>query len=184
MKRIVFLMLFSLLVVVSSFSQVQNKFFGATIGVSDLNTTYSCMYNYFEEKPAFLFGIMTVTNNKVYAGYKWDAINAHFRNGKFFQINLRYHENFKADSYSIKTIYAHLEQALKNKYGGRVSLTVIPDEYGQSGIIYFDGRYAVCLKKLWKINERNEKEYYEVELWYWDDNLKNEPERPIINDDL
>lgn len=183
MKRIVFFMLFSLLVVVSSFSQVQNKFFGATIGVSDLNTTYSCMYNYFGVKPAFLFGIMSLTN-KVYAGYKWDAINAHFRNGKFFQLNLRYHGNLKADSYSIKTIYAHLEQELKNKYGGRVSLTVIPDEYGQSGIIYFDGRYAVSLTKRWQINERNEKEYYEVQLWHWDENLKNEPERPIINDDL
>lgn len=179
MKRIVFFMLFSLLVVVSSFSQVQNKFFGATLGVSDLNTTYSCMYNYFGVKPAF----MSVTN-KVYAGYKWDAIVAYSRNGKFYQLNLRYHENFNADSYSIKAIYTLLEQDLKNKYGGRVSLTVIPDENGQSGIIYFDGRYGVSLTKRWQINERNEKEYYEVQLWYWDENLRKEPVRPIINDDL
>jgi hypothetical protein len=183
MKRIVSFMLFSLLIVVSSFSQVQNKFFGATIGVSDLNTTYSCMYDYFGAKPAFPFGIMSL-QNKVYAGYNWDAINAHFRNGKFCSLNLIYHGHRKADSYSIKTIYAHLEQELRNKYGGRVSLTVIPDEYGQSGIIYFDGRYAVSLIKRWQINERKEKEYYEVQLGYWDEKLKNEPERPIINDDL
>ena len=73
---------------------------------------------------------------------------------------------------------------MKNKYGGRVSLTVIPDEYGKSGIIYFDGRYAVGLVKLWQINKRNEKEYYEVQLWYWDENLKKESVRPFTNDDL
>ena len=178
MKRFFSTLLLSLLVSTTAVSQIQNKFFGATLGESDINTTYSCMYDYFEEKPFYPLGILSV-QNKVYAGYKWDAINAHFHNGKFAQLNLRYHGNMNAGSQNIIHIYNRLKNDLTTKYGE--SPTIIPDEYGNVGLYYYDGRYAVELIMNWHINEKNEKEYYEVGLWYSDVKLINEPK---INNDL
>lgn len=182
MKKIISLLLFSLLIAMPSFSQVQNKFFGATMGVSDINTTYSCMYNYFGEQPAYPFGILSI-QHKSFAGYKWDAINAHFRNGIFAQLNLRYNNNYKASSQTILNMYNTLKTELSNKYGNRLKKNIIPDENGESGFYYFDGRYAVSLILYWQIKAKK-KVYHEVDLWYWDAKIINEPERPRINSEL
>ena len=148
-----------------------------------MNTTYYCMYDYFEDKPGMPAGIISV-GNKVFAGYRWDAINAHFHNGKFSKLNLRFYGNWEASSQSILVVYNSLKQDLINRYGVHLSLREHPDKNGVSGFYFYDGRYVVSLELCWHMNERNEKRYYEVGLWYLDVKLMNEPESPVINNDL
>lgn len=184
MRKNYLTILLFLLIAVSSFSQVQNKFFGATLGVSDANATYSSMYNYFGEKPAIPLGLdygMTV-GNKNYAGYRWDAIIAYFHNGKFSNIQLRYHNDWKASSQTIQNAFENLKRALKAKYGGKTSImykSIMQND--EEGFVYFDGRYGVKLKKRGDVKK---KKYTEVDLEYWDNKLIQEPKRPIINNDL
>lgn len=184
MKNNYLTILLFLLIVVPSFSQVQNKFFGATLGSSDANATYSCMYNYFGEKPAIPLGLDYGMNvgNKYYAGYRWDAIIAYFHNGKFSNVQLRYHNNWKASSQTIQNTFENLKRALQSKYGGNTSImykSILQDD--EEGFLYFDGRYGVKLKMIGDIKKNN---YNEVDLEYWDNKLFQEPKRPIINSDL
>ena len=173
-----------LFVAISSFSQVQNKFFGATLGFSDVNATFSSMYNYFGEKPAIPLGLDfgMVIGNKNYAGYKWDAIVAYFHNEKFSNVLLRYHNDWNASSQTIQYVFEDLKKALKAKYGGKTSIMYknILQDY-EEGFLYFDGRYVVKLKMR---GNTKEKIYTEVDLEYWDNKLIQQPKHPIINDDL
>lgn len=173
-----------LLLTVPSFSQVQNKFFGATLGISDVNATYSSMYNYFGEKPAIPLGLEfgMIVDNKNYAGYRWDGIIAYFHNEKFSVILLRYFNDWKASSQTIQNVYENLKRELKVKYGGNTAIlykSILQDD--EEGFLYFDGRYGVKLKMKGDIKK---KKYTEVDLEYWDNKLIQEPKRPTINDDL
>ena len=173
-----------LLIATPSFCQVQNKFFGATLGMSDANATYSSMYNYFGEKPAIPLGLDygMVVGGKNYAGYRWDAIIAYFHNGKFSNIQLRYHNDWKASSQTIQNVFENLKKALKAKYGGITAIMYknILQDY-EEGLLYFDGRYGVKLKMRGDTKKKN---YTEVDLEYWDNKLIQQPKHPIINDDL
>ena len=184
MKRIIIILL-SLLSMTSSFAQVQNTFFnGAILGKSDMQTTYSIMANYFGEVPSNFFGILSM-KEPIYAQYKWDAINAHFHNGKFAQVNLRYFTDgyAKRSSDNIYHRYLSLKQSLDNKYKGRVKAYKLPENPGEEGFYYYDGRYAVSLTLIYRI-AKNQKVYTETQLWYWDAKLMNESEKPQINNDL
>lgn len=184
MKKRFFSLMVILFVAISSFSQVQNKFFGATLGHSDANATYSSMYNYFGEKPSIPLGLdygMAI-GNKNYAGYRWDAIIAYFYNGKFSNVRLRYHNDWKASSQTIQNVFENLKKELKAKYGGKTSIMYknILQNY-EEGFLYFDGRYGVKLIMKGDIKKKN---YTEVYLEYWDNKLIQQPKHPIINDDL
>lgn len=186
MKKIS-LFLLSLFIAIPTFSQIQNKFFGATFGVSDISTTYSCMSKYFGKKPsieAFKFAGFIPLGDVNYAGYKWDAINVHFNvNGKFSEVGFFYNGNYNASSQTILNRYNSLKKELTTKYGNNKNY--IPDKNGNSGFYYYDGRYYVSLILRWCINDvRKGKEYTEVQLWYWDEKTKSEPERPRINNAL
>lgn len=186
MKRVILFTLFSLLMSVASFSQVQKNFFGATLGVSDLNETYMALYNYFGEKPYAPIGIISYSK-KDYAGYWWGAINVHFHNGKFAQVNFRY-TNFlnNATSDQILRRYNFLRRELDLKYKGNVECRT-SDDGSEKGIVYYDGRYAVSLILRYYTNEKNITQYSEAALWYWDIPLVRQPEQPeppVINNDL
>lgn len=178
-------LLVSLLVAVPSFSQVQNKFFGATLGVSDMNSTYSSMYNYFNEKPSAtnLFEVVISVSDKSFAGYKWDHINTYYHNEKFAKLGLRFNGNYHASSQTILSVYNSLQKALADKYGGKLKINKIQKDW-EKAIYYFDGRYYVSLEIHWQLNNKKEKQYTEVDLWYVDNKLLNEPKRPKINEEL
>ncbi len=183
MKRVILFTLFSLLMSVASFSQVQKNFFGATLGVSDFNETYMAMYNYFDEKPYVPIGIISYSN-KIYAGYRWGAINVHFHNGKFAQVNFRFNPDLNnATSEQIISRYNNLREALDLKYKGNAEFKTF-DDGSEKGITYYDGRYAVSLNLRYYTNKKNITQYSEAALWYWDVPLMRQPERPVINNDL
>ena len=185
MKKRFFSLMVILFVAISSFSQVQNKFFGATLGVSDMNSTYSSMYNYFNEKPnaTNLFEVVISVFDKYFAGYKWDCINTYYHNDKFAQLGLRFMGNYQASSQRILSVYNSLQKALADKYGRTLKMNQV-QEGGVKAIYYFDGRYLVSLELNWHLNSKKVKEYYEVDLWYSDKKLLSEPIRPKINDEL
>ena len=141
MNRIFYTILFFFTVSIPAFSQIQNKFFGATLGVSDIETTYSAMYNYFGKKPKIILGFVTQGGQSQYfAGYNWDAINAYFHNGRFSQVFLRYHGNWNASSEIIISVYENLKKELNAKYGGRPTIMYKSiQEDCHKGFLYFDG---------------------------------------------
>lgn len=184
-KNIIVLLL--LLLSTLSIAQVQNKFFGgAVLGKSSTQSTYLMMANYFGKAPTNYFGILCI-GDVVYAKYKWDAVNVHFHNDKFAQVNLRYvdwgYGNKRRTSDDIYQRYLNLNESLVNKYFCKVKSYIAPQEPGQSGTYYTDGKYAVSLILKYRL-EKNVKVYTEVQMWYWDVELMQEPPKPQINDDL
>ena len=159
MKKRFFSLMVILFVAISSFSQVQNKFFGATLGVSDMNSTYSSMYNYFNEKPnaTNLFEVVISVFDKYFAGYKWDCINTYYHNDKFAQLGLRFMGNYQASSQRILSVYNSLQKALADKYGRTLKMNQV-QEGGVKAIYYFDGRYLVSLELNWHLNSNKVKE--------------------------
>lgn len=137
------------------------------------------MCDYFEKEPTSLWGKLSITN-VIYAGYDWFAINTAFRNGKLASVHLRY-TDLGIESELILDRYYILYNALKERYYGNTQYGEIPEERGETGLYYYDGRYAVYLILRFHI-KNNKKDYYEVGLFYQDEKLLSQSQKQGIND--
>lgn len=135
MKKYIFLTLLTLCISISSFSQIQRKVLGFTLGI----TTKTAVASYLKTnhiKYSLVKGEYCAENVR-FAGVVWEYVWFTFYNGKLYNVDFSV-----SDDAPLKEIRYRLEESLKNKY----SIYYNDAESTRDNIVFSDGIVEVGLR--------------------------------------